>query len=228
MDKSLNYLAKLVDGSTFNKVVNKNGKAEYFVTDTNNKHISPTSAKGAVAFKGFGYILGNKVTTIYGQTKTFGEKIIIQNRFDGLVTLEDPQSPYANTHAYMDVLGRVSKDPEQSGVDFLKFAKGEIRLEDLKTPYFADPVFRRGVIAELRRQAIVQIDSANEEKLMQLNPQQYKDALNYINKQIKSVQKESGKQEDINLSPINKIQKIFDNWQDFLEKLNSGNLKLED
>ena len=228
MSNSLDYSAKLVNGSTFNKVVNKNGKAEYFLTNSKNERVSPTATKGAVAFKGFGYILGNTVTTIYGQTKKFGEKIIIQNRFDGLVTLEDPQGPYANTHAYMDVLGRVSKDPEQSGVDFLKFAKGEIKLEDLKTPYFADPVFRRGLIAELRRQAILEIDNANEEKLMQLKPKQYKDALNYINKQLKSVQKASSKQEDINLSPIDRIQKIFDNWQEFLQKLNNGDLKLED
>ncbi len=227
MDKSLNYSATLVDGSTFNKVV-KNGKTEYFVKNSKNKIISQIATKGEVAFKGFGYILGNTVTSIYGQTKTFGEKIIIQNRFDGLVTLEDPRAPYANSHAYLDILGRVSKDPEQSGVDFLKFAKGELKLEDLKPSYYSDPIFRRGVIAELRRQSILQIDTANEEKLMQLNPTQYKDTLNFINKQIKSVQKASGEKENIDLSPINKIQKIFDNWQEFLERLNSGNLNTED
>lgn len=81
---------------------------------------------------------------------------------------------------YVDLLGRLSKEPTKSGKDYFLFANKLLQLKDLNDDYFNDRVFARGVIEYIKRDTIAKYKEAYSKLDKEFVLKECRFALNYV------------------------------------------------
>lgn len=99
----------------------------------------------------------------------------IENDQNGFI-----KTDYNGEIRYIDMLGRISNEPTQSGIAFFMYYNEYAKLKHLKNEFFEDDVFYNAVLDIERRRAIKTIKShyADAENLSSL---ELKKAINTIN-----------------------------------------------
>lgn len=164
-----------------------------------------------------------EIRNIYGSTQKF-EHVKDCNSSEKFIELEFEVNGKTSVQ-YVDALGRMNKEPTQSGADFVDFTRGTKRLEDLKTEYFRDPIFRKALLNDIKRRAMAEIDFVDIEKLTQIDkPELFRAALNIINNKTVEMKNLVEAKEKIDKSTIpDEIKERLQKWAELALDLHGEN-----